>query len=161
MQDQNRRTLATYTARLRDRQVLGTMFRNLLELADGEHHNVYLQRCPRRNSPGSMHVTDPERERFEIWLDPHAFSPAEEALVCSLAHEVGHVLDPPSEEDKALQKGTPEYRRRELEREKTAWAWARDELESQDGWDLVQEHFESQAAKSIKAYEERLPVRRG
>lgn len=59
-------------------------------------------------------------------------SPA--AIVVSLAHEVGHVNDPPTMADQALDPLSVAYRRRTLERETTAWAWAAEFLAASRAW---------------------------
>ena len=44
-----------------------------------------------------------------------------DAMLISLAHEVGHVFDPPTAADQLLVAGTPEHHARRCAREEEAW----------------------------------------
>lgn len=77
--------------------------------------------------------------------------PAEEILI-SLAHEVGHLFDPPTPADQGLVKGTPKYHERELEREVTAWSWAFAFLRKKSAWVRLEVVFEHARTRALNRY---------
>lgn len=150
--DANRFTHDRHAANLRAPQLVSA-FRHLVLLCDRlpVPWTVICGRDPKGGFPGSS--TD--RTCRTIWLateEPSGEPRAAEHILVSLAHEVGHVHDPPRRSDGQLVMGSPQYRRRELEREEAAWQWAEQHLSKLDAWELVSDVFARMRSQYVAAY---------
>jgi hypothetical protein len=76
-----------------------------------------------------------------------------EAVLISLAHEVGHLLDPPTPADQEILKGTAAYFGRLLQREETAWSWASLFLQQSRAWPQLEVHFSQARSFAIAHYQ--------
>ena len=122
--------------------------------AIGLGYEVFWCREPDRDDPGSSHC----KLRRMIWLDPDAYGFGEslEGRIISLAHELGHIHDQLTEADVALDPGTVEHAIRKLEREETAWLFARRKLSLEHCWPDLEAAFEIREEASLSAYRAKL-----
>ena len=94
-----------------------------------------------------------------LWINPPSLeagppSPAE--IVVSLAHEVGHMVDPPRPEDQQLIRGTAAWLRREREREHSAWDFAERHLRADPAaWHELESVFTAVRTHRLAQYEKR------
>ena len=122
-------------------------------------YTVYHFGEPDRRSPGSSH----NKSTKEIWLDPDAYDlgVSLKGFIISLAHELGHIRDDPTDADQKLVKGTVEHATRTLEREETAWSLARQRLSEERCWSVLKEALDHREEVSLVAYEACLEKIRG
>lgn len=74
------------------------------------------------------------------------------AIIVSLAHEVGHLCDPPTAADQALVPESAAFRRRTLERETSAWAWAARFLAASPAWPKLEATFDAAREHAMARY---------
>jgi hypothetical protein len=111
---------------------------------------------------GAFRGTSIDHRRCVVTIavdDPQGVRRSPLALIVSLAHEVGHLLDPLTARDETLVLGTEAYLQRQIERETTAWAWASSQLAGTGVWPRLQGVFDAARARALAEYGALLPTR--
>jgi hypothetical protein len=148
----NKATALSFARNLPSRETVATA-NALLALCD-DHvppFAVVFGSDPEGGFPGSSM----QRDRALIFLATEGQDGrrrAPEDILISLAHEVGHVFDPPTPADQKIQEGTPAYFSRLLQREETAWSWASSFLQQARSWPQLEVAFERAQSFAIAHY---------
>lgn len=107
------------------------------------------------NMQGLLPGSSIDRVRHAIFLateDERGNRKSPAAIVVSLAHEVGHLSDPPTVADQALDPARADFRRRTLERETAAWAWAAAFLAASPAWPKLEVAFNAAKETALARY---------